>query len=74
MSDKLTVEDARTLRYYHEEKRIDRCSTWSVKQAAIERDFPEVVAAVKAVEMAERTLDAVVKSMTDKVERENPDE
>jgi hypothetical protein len=71
MTDKLTPEDARSLQYFHEERGdMCRCTIFNEVRHILQRDYPEVLAALQQVEVAKRMLDAVVKQMVERVEED----
>jgi hypothetical protein len=71
MTDKLTPEDARSLQYFHEEKGdMRRCTIFNEVRHILQRDYPEVLAALQQVEVANRTLDAVVRQMAARAEED----
>jgi hypothetical protein len=71
MTDKLSVVDARSLQYFHEKKGDMTClANFDELRPILQRDYPEVLAALLQVEVANRTLDAVVKQMVGRVEED----
>lgn len=61
--DRLTEEDICMLKCYHEKGDITAWVGWEQKQAQIQAQFPELVTAVQRVEVAERTLQAVLNNL-----------
>ena len=44
---------------------IERWSEWVARKTVIEKEFPELIAAIKAYEVAERTLNRVAGNIVD---------
>jgi len=44
---------------------IERWSEWVERKVVIEKEFPELIAAIKAYEVAEKTLDRIARSIVD---------
>ena len=60
----LTEEDRGMIEYFITEKGdITRWCDWEKKKAAIEEELPELIAALKQLDIAERTLNAIMKSL-----------
>lgn len=60
MTTKLTEEDRNLLLYFHEHGDITRWSQWESKKALFIVEYPELISAMFSLNVAERTLDAVV--------------
>lgn len=62
--DELTESDLEMVRYFLEEKGdVTRWIRWEEKKPLFAKHFPELIAALDALNVAERTLRAVVKAM-----------
>lgn len=62
----VTEDDIRMIDYFLNEKNdIERWSSWAARKPDIEAEYPEFIAALKQLEIAEKTLSAVAKSMID---------
>lgn len=62
--DKLTAGDYRMIHYFIEEKGdITRWRSWPEKQAAVEREHPELIKALADLSVAESILKAVLKNL-----------
>ncbi len=64
----LLIEDLRSMKYFHQEKSIERMSDWGKLKPLVQREYPEVIAAMAALKVAERTLDAVINNMVEQGE------
>ncbi len=57
----ITNEDRRMISYFINHKGdITRWTGWENKKAQVQEEYPELIAALNAVEVAERTLEAIV--------------
>ena len=64
MTFKLTNEDKSSIHhFYNEHGNLDRWSGYEEKKHLIEAEYPELIAALKAKVVAERTLEAIVNSI-----------
>ena len=62
----LTDDDKNMINYFITERNdITRWCHWEKKKAEVEAELPELIDALKRLEIAEKTLDAVVKSIFD---------
>lgn len=61
---KLTDDDLHDLQYAFEEKDdITYCETWETQQDQIKAEYPELIVAVNNLDIAKRTLAAIVKNL-----------
>lgn len=64
----ITDSDRNAIVYFIKEKGdITRWCDWKEKKEEIEKKYPELIAALKNVTIAERTLAAVVKTIEDDI-------
>lgn len=64
MSDKLTEDDKNMIEYFVFEKGdIERWVSWEKRKPVIERELPHLIAAIKNLEIAEKTLKAIVRDI-----------
>ncbi len=61
----ITEEDRNNIAYFIKEKGdIERWVNWEERKEDIEAEYPELIAAIKQVEIAERTLAAIVEKIS----------
>lgn len=64
----LTEEDKNMIVYFIKEKGdITRWCSWESKKQEIEEEFPELINALKQLEIAERTLNAIVNAIEETI-------
>ena len=60
----LTQEDRAMIAYFITEKGdVTRWCEWDEKKAQVEKEMPELIEALKRLDIAERTLSAIVKTI-----------
>jgi len=65
----LQIEDLRSMQYFHKEKGdITRFCDWEKLKPLVRLEYPEVIAAMAALKVAERTLDAAIYNMVEQGE------
>ncbi|HEC72396.1 MAG: hypothetical protein ACTSW7_01455 [Candidatus Thorarchaeota archaeon] len=72
----LTEEDINSIQYFLLEKGdVTRYVCWEEIRHSVKRHFPELIDAIKRLESAERTLNAIVKNLNiDDLEDEDDNE
>lgn len=63
MKTKLTNDDIGSLKYFHKYKDITSWAGFEENKHLVEQQFPEVIHAMKQLEIAQRTLDKLVDAM-----------
>jgi hypothetical protein len=61
--DKITDEDINLLQYFHAKGDLTRWGSWAARKPVIAKKYPELIAAMDALVVAKRTLDAIVESL-----------
>ena len=62
--DTITEDDIWKVKYFHTEKGdITRWVHWDDKKSLFEKQFPELIDAMKRAHIAEKTLDAIVNNL-----------
>lgn len=60
----ITDEDKETIKYFFIEKGdVTRWTRWDDKKGEIEKEFPELIDALKRLDIAERTAVAIVNNL-----------
>lgn len=68
MDDK-DLRDLKSVVYFWEEKGdVERCTSWARQRELLAQHYPEVLLAWQQLKMAERTMKAVVKDMSEKLD------
>lgn len=66
MPDYVTEGDINMIDYFLLDRGdIERWSSWEKRKAVISREFPELIAAIDAASIAEKTLDRIARSIVD---------
>jgi hypothetical protein len=60
----LTYEERRSIAYFHQEKGdVTRWAEWQDVQLILQEHHPELLKALRDVEIAEKTLDAIIRTL-----------